>query len=123
MDTNDRVTTDVHDRGVADAQGKSALANVVGWLALIISIIALVLAWMAYDSASEDSLSEMIQEELRGTNQMEERTPDATNESLNEGTVNPGTDTGTGGDTMNNDTPTTDDSTTVPEGDTTTPQQ
>lgn len=124
MDPNDRVVTDAQDRSVANAHNKSTLANVIGWLALIIAIIALVLAWMAYDSVSEDNLSEMIQEEIRGTTQMEQPAPDATNESLNDGTVNPGTDTGNGGGTMNdNDTPTSDDATTVPEGDTTTPQQ
>lgn len=116
MDTNDRVTADTRDHAVADAHGKSAMANIVGWLALIISIIALVLAWMAYNNASQENLGEMIQDELQqGTNQIEEGATD----TFNDNTTAPSTNDGT----MNDETTAPQDEATMPEENTTTPAQ
>lgn len=91
-----------------DAHDKSTMANVVGWLALILSIIALVLAWNAFDRASDENLSEMIQNQVQDTvpnNQQIQ--PETNDDSLNDGAgtdVTPGVDDGVDGDaTMQDD--------------------
>ena len=110
MDTRDRVVTDVRDRSVADAHSKSTMANVVGWLALILSIIALALAWTAYNNASEENLGDMIQDKMQGLVQTGEQQQDRLNDTFDGDITTPSTDS-----TMNEDT-------TVPQEDATTPQ-
>ncbi len=102
MDNRDRVAVDTRDRSVADAHSKSTMANVVGWLALILSIAALVLAWTAYNNASEENLGDMIQDRLQGTTQVEQQQQDGV---FNDDVVAPDVNDGTmnNGDTMNND--------------------
>ena len=115
MDTRDRVAVDARDRSVADAHSKSTMANVVGWLALILSVIALVLAWTAYNSASDENLGEKIEEGLRGVTQVEEQRQDELNTTTpSDDAVAPTVEDGT---VMNDGTTTTPES-----GDTTLPE-
>jgi len=85
-----------------DAHNKSTMANVVGWIALIISIIALILAWTAFNNTSEENLGEMIQNQMQDTIQIEQPQQDGMNNTMNDtpndGAVTPGT-----GGTMNDD--------------------
>lgn len=107
---------DTHDRTTVVARDRSTLASVLSGLALVLSIVALALAWMAYDNASDENLSESIEEKLRGTTQTEQRqteidSRDMDDDMLNNDVMAPEAD-GTVGD----------DSTVVPESDPTLPE-
>lgn len=105
-----------------DAHEKSTLANVVGWIALILSIIALALAWMAYNQASEENLGDMIQDQVQEAIPNNPQMPEVNNGNLNDSgadttpNTTPGTtdDTGGGNTNTNNDTSTQDGTTTAP---------
>lgn len=91
-----------------DAHDKSTMANVVGWLALILSIVALVLAWNAFDRASEENLGEMIQDQVQEVMPADQQTQPETNDGAGTN-IAPGTDDG-----VNNDATIEDDTTTNP---------
>lgn len=91
-----------------DAHDKSTMANVVGWLALILSIIALVLAWNAFDRASEENLGEMIQDQVQEVMPADQQAQPETNDGAGTN-ITPGTDDG-----VNNDATIEDDTTTNP---------
>lgn len=55
--------------------------GLLSWLALILSILALILAWTAYNRTGTD-LEDRIQQEIReGTSTVEEGTNDAVNDT------------------------------------------
>lgn len=91
-----------------DAHDKSTMANVVGWLALILSIIALVLAWNAFDRASEENLGEMIQDQVQEVMPADQQAQPEINDGAGTN-ITPGTDDG-----VNNDATIEDDTTTNP---------
>lgn len=91
-----------------DAHDKSTMANVVGWLALILSIIALVLAWNAFDRASEENLGEMIQDQVQEVMPADQQAQPEINDGARTNTT-PGVDDG-----VNNDATIEDDTTTNP---------
>lgn len=91
-----------------DAHDKSTMANVVGWLALMLSIIALVLAWNAFDRASEENLGEMIQDQVQEVMPADQQTQPKINDGAGTNAT-PGVNDG-----VNNDATIEDDTTTNP---------
>jgi hypothetical protein len=76
-------------------------ASVVAWIALVISIIALIIAWMAYNRTGAD-LEKQIQIQVeKGINAAEDATQDASDavDAGPDGVDEDDTDTGTGTDT------------------------
>ena len=87
-----------------DRRNSNTMANVVSWLAIIISIIALVLAWMAFNNASEENLGDMIQDQMQDTVQTEQPVQeDVNNNALDntgvDGTTDPATEENVDGTT------------------------
>ncbi len=110
MDNNvEHVRTDDTRPVVVDSRGRGAGhgTTLVAWLALLLALLALSLAWMAYNRTGED-LERRIQEGITNATQSVERgaeqTTDAVDSGVN-GVDEDDTDTGTG--TTGTDTTTT----------------
>jgi cytoskeletal protein RodZ len=82
---------------VVTDRGAGSGTTLLGWVAVILAVLALVLAWMAYDRTGAN-LDERIQQEVQrgvdGTQETQdateqETTPDATEESTTPDTTEP----------------------------------
>lgn len=54
-----------------DAGSRSVMASILGWLALLISVVALILAWVAFNNTSDENLEAMIQQGVQDAIQLE----------------------------------------------------
>lgn len=104
----------VEDRAVVVDRGAGRGTSWVAWLALLLAIPALLLAWSAYDRTGGD-LDERIREQVQSTSQtVEEGTQDAGNalDAGPDGVDEDDTDTSTGTGTDTQTDTTTDTNTT-----------
>ena len=79
---------------VVTDRGAGAGTTLLGWVALILSVLALVLAWMAYDRTGanlDERIQQQVQQVAPDTTQQEEDTD--TTETSPQGTTEEGTDT------------------------------
>lgn len=87
---------------VVTNRGAGAGTTLLGWVAVILSVLALVLAWMAYDRTGAN-LDERIQQQVQqaASDTSQEEDTDTTDTTTPQGTTEEGTDT-----TDTTDTPT-----------------
>lgn len=103
-----------------DSRNRSAAPSILGFLALVISVVALIFAWVAFSNTSDENLEAKIQDQMQDTIRVEEPLPQQP--QVNDGTLEDTTpqdttlDSGAGTEgTMDGTTDTQDSDAVMPE--------